>query len=132
MGGRGSEFKGKQSNVGKSQIKLSAKAAKKIERAAWGEDAISTVLNAVSDKLDGFDSYGDSFDVSYQGSRAQLVNEMAAVYRAAGVDVTVKSGEIIYSNGGTEVHVFVIKENDDDYTFTEKSKHYGIYVENWE
>lgn len=125
--GRNTQAAGGQVN---SKIELSVKAARKIERAAWGEDAVPTILNAVSDKLDGFDSYGSSFDVSYQGSRAQLVNEMFAVYQAAGVDVKKERGGLMYENGGTEVHVHVFKEDDDDYTFTEKSHHYGISVEN--
>ena len=109
---------------------LSVKQARKIERAAWGEDAIPTVLSAISNKLDGFDSYGTSFDVSYQGTRAQLVNEMINVYEAAGIIVRIENRDIVYDNGDTEVHVRVRKEDDNDYTFTDKSHHYGISVNN--
>lgn len=112
-------------------VELPPKAARQIGTAPWGHDAVDVALNYLSDKLDGYDGYGDSFDVSYQGTASQLTRELAEVLKSAGLTLkSVRSGRIVYDNEGSEVHISIHKLPEGmDYTFTENSTGYSIYVE---
>lgn len=110
---------------------LTPKAARKICTSSWGYDAVNVALNYLSDKLDGYDGYGDSFDVSYQGTASQLTRELASVLESAGLSLkSVRSGKIVYDNSGSEVKISIYKLPEGmDYTFTENSTGYSIDVE---
>ncbi len=111
---------------------LSPKAARKICKAAWGEDALGVVLNNLSDKLDGYDDFGSGFDVSYQGSAKELLSEIINVYSEAGIDVQ-KAGKnkISYDNDGQVVYI-TVSPSEDASTYTVNSEGYFISVDNVE
>lgn len=111
---------------------LSLKAINKINKAAWGEDALSIVLNNTSDKLDGYDDFGSGFDVSYQGNIRELLSEIIDIYSKAGIKVR-KEGKnkISYDNGDQTVYITVVSDEDAS-TYTKNSQGYFIYVDNVE
>lgn len=111
---------------------LSLKAINKINKAAWGEDALNIVLNNTSDKLDGYDDFGSGFDVSYQGSIKELLSEIIDIYSKAGIKIR-KEGKnkISYDNGDQTVYITVVSD-DDASTYTKNSQGYFIYVDNVE
>ena len=112
--------------------KLSKKSLLKIRTSPWGEDALGVVLNNISNKLDGYDDFGSGFDVSYQGSTEELLNELISVYTEAGIKIRKeKSNMISYDNDGQRVYI-AVNPDEDASTYTENSQGYFIYVENVE
>lgn len=114
-----------------SSVSLAPKAAKKIYEAEWGYDAVDVALDYTSGKCDGYDGYGDSFDVSYQGTADELRDEIFEILKSAGLPVEYEGhNKITYDNYGSEVIITVTPLPEGvDYTFTENSIGYGVFVE---
>lgn len=113
-----------------SSTEIDPSDARKIYEAAWGYDAVQIALNYLSDKLDGYDSYQDSFEVSYQGTKDELRDELLNVLKSAGLDAELyEDDEIVYENGGDDVWINIYELPEDYYTFTENSTGYGISIQ---
>ncbi len=108
---------------------LSPKAARKICNSAWAYDAVKVALNYLSDKLEGYDDYGDGFDVSYVGDTTTIRDELFDVLVSAGLEAK-KQGQskITYNNDGT-VALINIFPDEDASTYSENSTGYFITVE---
>lgn len=116
----------------KASIQISPKAAEKMYRATWGYDVIKVALRCCSDKVDGFECYQDSFDVSYRGSRKQLRDELVQVIDAVGIHVaTAGNNRLSFkltSDSESEVTISKLSE-DMDFSLTSNSTGYSVYVE---
>lgn len=111
---------------------LTPQIADKIYNATWGYDAIKIALRCCSNKVDGFESYQDSFDVSYQGSGKQLRDELASVLEASGIQVTTSGNKRLSFSltSDSESRVIISKLSEDmDFSLTPNSTGYSIYVE---
>ena len=110
---------------------LTPKVYAKLENCAYGEDVIDILLNHTSDKLEGYDSYGSEFDVSYLGSETELQQELFKLLQTTGFEPEVGSNNKIYFNlidDDAEVEVSIV-EDDEASTYSENSRGYFIDVQ---
>lgn len=98
---------------------------------AYGYDAVAIAFKWMSDKFDGYESYQDSFDVSYQGSAEELTSELFDVLATAGLPVYLENDTtIIYENGNVDEHIKVYPLPEDaDFSLTPDSFGYSVDVE---
>ncbi len=116
----------------KSNIELSIKVLRELEHCAWGADVLDILLNYTSDKLEGFDNYGEYFDVSYIGTAKELCDELFHLLKDAGFNPhREQEARISFDNDGMNVDVTIV-EDDEASTYSENSTGYFIYVEDWE
>lgn len=101
-----------------------------IKRTKYAADAFTIVLNNLSDKLDGYEEFGDGeFDISYQGNKRELQREIIDTFAKADIELKREHNALVYSiPNNYDAYIYITKD-DEASTYTKNSVGYYARVE---
>lgn len=101
-----------------------------IKRTKYAADAFTIVLNNLSDKLDGYEEFGDGeFDISYQGNKRELQREIIDTFAKADIELKQEHDALVYSiPNNYDAYIYITKD-DEASTYTKNSVGYYVRVE---
>lgn len=104
--------------------------SKDIQKTKYAADAFVLVLNNLSNKLDGYEEFGDGeFDISYQGSKRELQREIIDTFAKADIELKREHNALVYSiPNNYDAYIYIAKD-DEASTYTENSVGYYARVE---